>query len=225
MKSLRRSIGIVPQEVELFNDTVIDNLRYGCPHATEEHVKEAASKAEIHAKIMKMENKYESKVGNKGMKLSGGERQRIGIARIFLKDPKIVILDEATSALDTITEKKIQDSLEIANKGRTSLVIAHRLSTICNSDQIMVLDQGQVVEKGSHDELLELDGMYAAMWNQQNEEKVKIEDDNAEEELIEDRPTLLKKIQELQDQVASFKEEPWYQRMEKEAGARRTESI
>jgi ABC-type multidrug transport system fused ATPase/permease subunit len=175
LKSLRSSIGVVPQEVELFSDKVGDNIRYGRPEASDDEVQEAALKAEIHEKIITMDEKYQTKVGNRGLKLSGGERQRVGIGRVFLKNPKIVILDEATSALDTITERKIQSSLEKTYKGKTSVIIAHRLSTICNADQIIVMDKGKIVEKGGHEELIKLGGMYQQMWNQQTESRLQQE--------------------------------------------------
>ncbi|MDF2838713.1 MAG: transporter ATP-binding protein [Evtepia sp.] len=161
--SLRKNIGIVQQDVFLFADSVMENIRYGKPDATDEEVIKAAMKAEIHDDILLMPNGYHTFVGERGVMLSGGQKQRISIARVFLKDPPIVILDEATSALDSITEARIQSSFDALCRGRTSIVIAHRLSTIRNADRIAVVDQEQVLEQGSHQELMALEGEYARL--------------------------------------------------------------
>ncbi len=165
--SLRRNIGIVSQDVFLFAGSVRENIRYGRIDATEEEIIEAAKKAEIHDTIMEMENGYDTQVGERGVRLSGGQKQRISIARIFLKNPPILILDEATSALDTVTEARIQQSFEELAKGRTTLVIAHRLSTVKNADEIIVIDEDGVSERGTHEELLQKDGAYAALYRSQ----------------------------------------------------------
>ena len=161
--SLRKQIGIVQQEVFLFADTVLENIRYGRPDATDEEVVEAAKRAEIHEDILAMPDGYQSYVGERGVMLSGGQKQRVSIARVFLKDPAIVILDEATSALDSVTEAKIQASFDRLCQGRTSIVIAHRLSTIRNADRIAVIDRECVLEQGTHSELIALNGEYASL--------------------------------------------------------------
>ena len=161
--SLRRQIGIVQQEVFLFADSILENIRYGRPDATDEEVMLAARRAEIHEDILAMPNGYDSYVGERGVMLSGGQKQRISIARVFLKNPPIVILDEATSALDSVTEAKIQASFDRLCEGRTSIIIAHRLSTIRNADRIAVIDREQILEQGSHQELMALHGEYAAL--------------------------------------------------------------
>ena len=161
--SLRRQIGIVQQEVFLFADSVLENIRYGRPDATDQEVVEAAKRAEIHEDIIAMPDGYLSYVGERGVMLSGGQKQRISIARVFLKDPAIVILDEATSALDSVTEAKIQESFDRLCQGRTSIVIAHRLSTIRNADRIAVIDRESVVEQGTHGQLMERNGEYASL--------------------------------------------------------------
>lgn len=161
--SLRRQIGIVQQEVFLFADSIMENIRYGRPDATDEEVMLAARRAEIHEDILTMPNGYDSYVGERGVMLSGGQKQRISIARVFLKNPPIVILDEATSALDSVTETKIQASFDRLCEGRTSIIIAHRLSTIRNADRIAVIDREQILEQGSHQELMALHGEYAAL--------------------------------------------------------------
>jgi len=165
--SLRRNIGLVSQDVFLFAGSVRENIRYGRIDATEEEIIEAAKKAEIHDTIMEMENGYDTQVGERGVRLSGGQKQRISIARIFLKNPPILILDEATSALDTVTEARIQQSFEELAKGRTTLVIAHRLSTVKNADEIIVIDEDGVSERGTHEELLKKGGAYAALYKSQ----------------------------------------------------------
>jgi ATP-binding cassette subfamily B protein len=167
--SLRRAIGMVPQDTVLFNDTIRYNIRYGRWEATDEEVEEAARLAQIDRFIRMAPKGYETEVGERGLKLSGGEKQRVAIARTILKGPPILVLDEATSALDSHTEKEIQDALERVSKGRTTLVIAHRLSTIVGADEIIVLDAGQIVERGSHHTLLAKNGLYASMWNRQRE--------------------------------------------------------
>ncbi len=167
--SLRATIGMVPQDTVLFNDTIGYNIRYGRWDASEAEVREAARLARIDRFIDSLPDGYELQVGERGLKLSGGEKQRIAIARTILKSPPILVLDEATSALDTFTEREIQEALETISKGRTTLVIAHRLSTVVNADEILVLDKGRIVERGAHVVLLAKGGIYAAMWNRQNE--------------------------------------------------------
>lgn len=161
--SLRRAIGIVQQDVFIFPDTIMENIRYGCPEASDEAVVMAAREAEIYDDIMAMEEGFQTYVGERGARLSGGQRQRIAIARIFLKDPKILILDEATSALDTVTEQNIQKRFDQLMKGRTSFVIAHRLSTVKNADRIVVIEKGHIQEMGTEKELLEKNGVYAKL--------------------------------------------------------------
>lgn len=167
--SLRQSIGMVPQDTVLFNDTIRYNIRYGRWDATDEEVEEAARMAQIDPFIRMSPKGYETEVGERGLKLSGGEKQRVAIARTVLKAPPILLLDEATSALDSHTEQEIQDALEKVSQGRTSLVIAHRLSTIVGADEIIVLDQGRIAERGTHGQLLAAGGLYASMWNRQRE--------------------------------------------------------
>ena len=164
MESLRRNIGIVQQDVYLFNDTVKNNILYGRPDATEEEIVEAAKRANIHEYILTMPNGYETVIGERGVKLSGGQKQRLSIARVFLKDPPILILDEATSALDNSTEILIQQSLDELCKGRTTVVVAHRLSTIKNADRIAVVNGGRITEMGNHGELMALGGEYAKLY-------------------------------------------------------------
>jgi len=167
--SLRAAIGMVPQDTVLFNDTIEYNIRYGKPDATEAQVREAARNAQIDSFIVTLPQGYDALVGERGLKLSGGEKQRVAIARTILKAPPILILDEATSALDSHTEKDIQDALERIARGRTSLVIAHRLTTVVHADNILVLDQGEIVEQGTHLELLARGGLYASLWTRQRE--------------------------------------------------------
>ena len=169
--SLRSAIGIVPQDTVLFNDTIFYNIQYGRPTATEDEVYAAAKAAQLDAFIQHLPDGYKTQVGERGLKLSGGEKQRVAIARALLKNPPILIFDEATSALDSKTEQAIQEQLEFAAQGRTTLIIAHRLSTVMKADQILVLDQGRVIERGSHRELLEAGGMYAQMWALQVQEE------------------------------------------------------
>ncbi len=167
--SLRAAIGMVPQDTVLFNDTVAYNIRYGRPSATEEEVQTAAEVAQISHFIRTLPEGFDTKVGERGLKLSGGEKQRVAIARTILKAPPILILDEATSALDTTTEHEIQSALDTVSKNRTTLVIAHRLSTVINADEIIVLRDGLIAERGTHAGLLAQDGLYASMWNRQRE--------------------------------------------------------
>ncbi len=167
--SLRAAIGMVPQDTVLFNDTIRYNIRYGRWEASDEEVEEAARMAQIDAFIRMAPKGYDTEVGERGLKLSGGEKQRVAIARTILKGPPILLLDEATSALDSHTEKDIQDALDRVSKNRTTLVIAHRLSTIVAADEIIVLDDGAIVERGTHQALLARAGLYASMWNRQRE--------------------------------------------------------
>lgn len=168
-KSLRAAIGMVPQDTVLFNDTIRYNIRYGRPDATDGEVEDAARMAQIHDFVISLPKGYDALVGERGLKLSGGEKQRVSIARTILKGPPILILDEATSALDSFTEHQIQAALKKVSENRTTLVIAHRLSTVVDADEIIVLDKGQVAERGTHDELLAEGGIYAAMWNRQRQ--------------------------------------------------------
>jgi ATP-binding cassette subfamily B protein len=168
-KSLRETIGMVPQDTVLFNDTIRYNIRYGRWDASDADVEEAARLAQIDEFIRMSPKGYDTEVGERGLKLSGGEKQRVAIARTILKAPPILLLDEATSALDSHTEREIQDALERVSKNRTTLVIAHRLSTIVAADEIIVVDQGEIVERGSHRSLLARNGLYASMWNRQRE--------------------------------------------------------
>ena len=165
--SLRRNIGIVQQDIYLFNASVRDNILYGRLDATEEEVIEAAKRANIHDYIMSMENGYDTIIGERGVRLSGGQKQRLSIARVFLKNPAILILDEATSSLDNTTEILIQQALDELCKGRTTLVVAHRLSTIKNADEIAVISGGKIVEKGTHEQLMEQNGIYANLYKLQ----------------------------------------------------------
>ncbi len=165
--SLRQAIGVVPQDAVLFNDTIFYNIAYGRPNAFDEEVRSAARMAAIHEFIVSTPDQYDTVVGERGLKLSGGERQRVAIARTILKKPRILLFDEATSALDTHTEREIQEALEMVSRDKTTLIIAHRLSTVVDSDMILVLDQGQIAERGRHDDLLRLNRIYASMWREQ----------------------------------------------------------
>ena len=165
--SIRENIGIVQQDVFIFADSILENIRYGRPGATYDEVVEAARKAEIYDDIMALPDQFNTYVGERGAKLSGGQKQRLSIARIFLKDPRILILDEATSALDTVTEQRIQSSFDDLARGRTSLVIAHRLATVRNADRIIVIEDGRITESGTHEELLTKGGEYAKLYNTQ----------------------------------------------------------
>ena len=168
--SLRNVLGVVPQDCVLFNESIKYNIMYGCQNATEEMLIEAAKASQIYDFIMGLEKQWDTKVGERGLKLSGGEKQRVAIARCLLRNPPIVILDEATSALDSITEKSVQEALENLAQGRTQIVIAHRLSTIQDSDQIIVLEEGKVIECGTHNELIQKEGEYAKSWEVQLED-------------------------------------------------------
>ncbi len=173
--SVRAAIAIVPQDTVLFNDTIYYNILYGRPAATREEVEQAARAAHIHDLIVSLPDGYDSEVGERGLKLSGGEKQRVAIARALLKNPAILIFDEATSALDSKSEKAIQAELDRIAVGRTTLTIAHRLSTVMDADEILVMDAGRIVERGSHSQLLDLQGHYAQMWRlQQQERKVEL---------------------------------------------------
>jgi ATP-binding cassette, subfamily B, heavy metal transporter len=167
--SLRAAIGIVPQDTVLFNDTIYYNIAYGRPAATRSEIEAAARMAQIHDFVQGLPDGYQTMVGERGLKLSGGEKQRVAIARTLLKHPTIFLFDEATSALDSHTEKEIQASLREVSRSRTTLVIAHRLSTVIDADQILVLQDGRIVERGRHGELLLRGGLYASMWTKQQE--------------------------------------------------------
>ncbi len=169
LKSLRDNIGIVQQDVYLFTGTVADNIRYGKPDATDAEIIEASVKANAHDFIMELPDGYNTDVGQRGVKLSGGQKQRLSIARVFLKNPPILIFDEATSALDNESEKVVQESLEKLAKNRTTFVIAHRLSTIRNAQKIFVLTEEGITEQGTHNELISKEGIYAKLYNMQFE--------------------------------------------------------
>jgi len=170
-ESLRAAIGVVPQDTVLFNDTIRYNIAYGRPDATQAEIEAAARRAQVHDFVLRLPDGYDTRVGERGLKLSGGEKQRVAIARTILKDPRVLILDEATSALDTGTEQDIQSALRAAARHRTTLTIAHRLSTVVDADQILVLSDGAVAERGTHQELLARDGLYARMWALQAEQQ------------------------------------------------------
>ncbi|MGH7034149.1 MAG: ATP-binding cassette domain-containing protein, partial [Stellaceae bacterium] len=167
--SIRRAIGVVPQDTVLFNDSIFYNIAYGRPGAASDEVEEAARHARIDDFIASLPDGYDSPVGERGLKLSGGEKQRVAIARVILKEPRILLFDEATSALDTKTEREIQASLEEVSENRTTLIIAHRLSTVIHADEILVLDEGRIAERGNHAQLIAHHGVYAAMWQRQQE--------------------------------------------------------
>ncbi|XP_053554134.1 ATP-binding cassette sub-family B member 6 [Bombina bombina] len=194
--SLRSHIGVVPQDTVLFNDTIRNNIRYGRVSASDQEVEQAASAADIHERILSFRDAYETQVGERGLKLSGGEKQRVAIARTILKSPQIVLLDEATSALDTETERNIQTSLAKVCANRTTVVVAHRLSTVINADQILVLKDGQIIERGRHDELLDKGGAYAGMWQKQQSGNDSDSDserkDRSSEKLQPPKPSLRK---------------------------------
>jgi len=174
--SLRSALGLVPQDVVLFNDTLRFNVTYGRQNATDAEIADALDRAQLSDFVARLPEGLNTKVGERGLKLSGGERQRVGIARVILKDPRILILDEATSALDSRTEGEIQSALEEAARGRTTIVVAHRLSTIADADQIIVLDDGKVAERGTHAELVAREGIYADLWRRQADEPERIAD-------------------------------------------------
>nr|XP_046220070.1 ATP-binding cassette sub-family B member 6-like [Oncorhynchus gorbuscha] len=178
--SLRSYIGVVPQDTVIFNDSIRNNIRYGRIPASDQEVEEAALAADIHYKILSLPDGYETQVGERGLKLSGGEKQRVAIARTILKDPRIILLDEATSALDTQTERNIQASLSKVCANRTTIVVTHRLSTIVGSDQILVVHDGQIAERGRHEELLSQGGLYSAMWLKQQHSTAKTYNSNPE---------------------------------------------
>ncbi|WP_018996201.1 ABCB family ABC transporter ATP-binding protein/permease [Hirschia maritima] len=178
-KSLRESLGLVPQEVVLFNSTIKDNLIYGAPDATLEEIEAAADQAQLLDFVNGLPDKWDTRVGERGLKLSGGEKQRLGIARAILKNPPVLVLDEATSALDSTTEAEVQKALDFASKGRTTLVVAHRLSTIADADEIIVLKEGVVAEQGRHEDLLAQDGIYSEMWERQSK--------GGDEKVVEDK--------------------------------------
>jgi ATP-binding cassette, subfamily B, heavy metal transporter len=174
-ESLRATIGVVPQDTVLFNDTIRYNIAYGRPGASQEEIEHAARLAQVHDFVVTLPDGYDTRVGERGLKLSGGEKQRVAIARTILKDPRILILDEATSALDTGTEQDIQTALRAVSRDRTTLVIAHRLSTVVDADEIIVLSEGRVAERGRHATLLARDGLYARMWALQAEQETEPE--------------------------------------------------
>src|SRR4051794_28904012 len=173
--SLRAAISVVPQDTVLFNDTIRYNIAYGRPGATQAQVEHAARLAQVHDFVLRLPDGYDTRVGERGLKLSGGEKQRVAIARTILKDPRILILDEATSALDTRTEQDIQAALRAVARHRTTLTIAHRLSTVVDADEIIVLQDGRVAERGRHAALLARDGLYARMWALQAEQETEPE--------------------------------------------------
>lgn len=194
--SLRSSIGMVPQDTVLFNDTIAYNVRYGRIDATQEEIEQAAERAQIGDFIARLPKGYDTQVGERGLKLSGGEKQRVAIARTILKAPPILILDEATSALDTQTEQEIKSALDVVSKNRTTVVIAHRLSTVIDADEIIVLEQGQIAERGTHKKLLKKKGLYAAMWDRQREAteaeaRLRAAEENDELGVIRKRPTIM----------------------------------
>jgi ATP-binding cassette subfamily B protein len=178
--SLRSAIGIVPQDTVLFNDSIAYNIRYGRPDASQEDIIAVAKAAYIHEFILSLPEGYETPVGERGLKLSGGEKQRVAIARTLLKNPAILIFDEATSALDSRAEQAIQAQLKDIARDRTTLVIAHRLSTIADAHQILVMDHGRIVERGTHNELLALQGTYAQMWERQQARQIDLSPEEIE---------------------------------------------
>jgi ATP-binding cassette subfamily B protein len=186
--SVRAAIGIVPQDTVLFNDDIRYNIRYGRPSASDEEVESAARAAHIHTFIESLPDGYGSAVGERGLKLSGGEKQRVAIARALLKNPAILIFDEATSALDSASEKAIQAELDRIAVGRTTLIIAHRLSTVMDAHEILVMDAGNIVERGSHASLIARDGHYAAMWRLQQQARERVAEETAAEPALPSSP-------------------------------------
>lgn len=180
--SLHQAIGVVPQDTVLFNDTILYNIAYGRSGASREEIEAAAKAAKIHDFIVSLPQGYDTTVGERGLKLSGGEKQRVGIARTLLKNPPILILDEATSALDTQTERSIQESLHDMGQGRSVIMIAHRLSTISDADQIIVLEKGEIIEQGRHEELLARNGRYAQMWERQSDDDASVDRNQIDED-------------------------------------------
>jgi ABC-type multidrug transport system fused ATPase/permease subunit len=193
ISSLREALGAVPQDPSLFNQSILENVRYARLDATDEEIYEVCKAAAVHDKIMTFPDKYRSKVGERGVKLSGGELQRISIARVLLKNPKIVMLDEATSAVDSSTEALIQDAFKLLSAGRTTFVIAHRLSTIIEADLILVVDHGEIVERGTHAELVQQGGKYLELWRKQTVVKSSERDGTAE---VVDKADLLVDLDE-----------------------------
>jgi ATP-binding cassette subfamily B protein len=189
LASLGNIIGLVTQETYLFHSTIRENIAYGRIDATKEEIEAAARAAAIHDRIMELPDRYETVVGERGFKLSGGEKQRVAIARVILKDPRILILDEATSALDTRSERLIQAALDPLMRNRTTLAIAHRLSTILAADLILVVDRGRIVERGTHDELLRAGGLYEKLYRQQFAPSTKRSSRGAEPEHVPRGPT------------------------------------
>ena len=179
--SLRQKLGVVPQDTVLFNDNIRYNIRYGRIDADDREVEEAASYADMNERIKSFPQQYNTLVGERGLRLSGGEKQRVAIARTILKNPLIILLDEATSALDTQTERNIQNSLMRVCQGRTTIIVAHRLSTIIHANQILVLREGEVYERGTHEELLSLGGIYSNMWRQQ---QMSLEEENVSSDAL-----------------------------------------
>ena len=165
--SLRQAIGVVPQDTVLFNSTLLENVRYGRPGASDSDVKHAITLAHLDAFVSRLPKGYDTEVGERGLKLSGGEKQRVAIARTILKQPSILLFDEATSSLDSASEKAVLDAINEVSHGKSSLVVAHRLSTIVNADRILVLDDGKIVEQGNHKTLIAQNGRYAALWQMQ----------------------------------------------------------
>lgn len=214
--SLRKFIGVVPQDCNMFNESIMYNLRYANQNATDEDIFNACKAASIHDRIMEFSDGYDTKVGERGVRLSGGERQRVAIARTILKNPRITMLDEATAALDTETEEKIQKSFQTLAEGRTMVIIAHRLSTIVGADQILVLNHGTVVESGTHDELIALGQKYASMWRKQSRAQ------KAAAEAAELRTRAKKALEEAEADSASVSEEEIEQAKRREQGYAKT---
>ncbi|KAJ4520079.1 ATP-binding cassette-type vacuolar membrane transporter Hmt1 [Exophiala dermatitidis] len=212
LDSLRRFIGVVPQDCNMFNESIMYNLRYANQDASDEDIYNACRAASIHDRIMQFPDGYETRVGERGVRLSGGERQRVAIARTILKNPRITMLDEATAALDSETEEKIQESLNNLAEGRTMIIIAHRLSTIVNADQILVLSNGTVVERGTHEELIALGGKYASMWRKQSRAQ------KAAAEAAELRTRAKKALEEAEADSASVSEEEIEQAKRRDRG-------